>query len=105
MQPIDRAQAQQRANDILVFQRELQRLDQEQALQLALERRQSLIRALYRETPAAVTPCRGLSLVGFREFPFFHSVSSAVGLQPPQPASRSIGILSRRGSAAFCDEG
>ncbi|MDU3294512.1 MAG: hypothetical protein E7E29_22665, partial [Pseudomonas aeruginosa] len=27
MQPIDRAQAQQRANDILVFQRELQRLD------------------------------------------------------------------------------
>ncbi|MGV8287086.1 hypothetical protein ACV34F_29910, partial [Pseudomonas aeruginosa] len=26
MQPIDRAQAQQRANDILVFQRELQRL-------------------------------------------------------------------------------
>ena len=34
MQPIDRAQAQQRANDILVFQRELQRLDQEQAFRL-----------------------------------------------------------------------
>ncbi|PTC34541.1 hypothetical protein CLJ1_5749 [Pseudomonas paraeruginosa] len=46
-----------------------------------------------------------VSLVGFREFPLFLPVFIAAGLHPPQPASRSIGILSRRGSAAFCDEG
>ncbi len=106
MQPIDRAQAQQRANDILVFQRELQRLDQEQAFRLEPAQAQQLadyhlaLLDSYRDRFDIDHDLRSQQLsLGMRVASFFGALAFAAsvfllfyrfwGLFPPSPRWRS----------------